>query len=167
MARPVQTGIRNVKLIIKDASSPTKTRQLLCHAITIPEPARPEFIKVKPEHELVSVIAGADVESALGFSVGVDQFIDATQPTVSEILAGTGLGSGWTPINDAMTVPVASNFRCFTFEFHLDARAQGGAYTIRTVQGYVAPAVSYDRADPMVLQYSGEVFGSITDTVGP
>lgn len=173
MARSPQTGIRNVKLVIKDGSSPTKSRQVLCHAASVPQPTLPEMVKVKPEHKLVAVIPGADVESTLSFSVGVDSFLDATAPTVAEIIMLSGAGANWNPINDQVEAHVPAKdadghplFPIFTFVFHLDDRPAGGTYTVRTVQAHVRPDPSFDRSDPNVLGFSGEVFGTIVDTVG-
>ena len=168
MARSPQTGIRNVVLRVLDASSPQKSRTLLCHSASVPVPTDPEPVKVKPEHALVAVIAGADVESTLSFSIGVEAFLDATQPTMEEIVNGNGAGANWTPINDSIAnVQVAAQFRCFTFEFHMDNRAQGGVYTIRSVQAHVKPDPAFERADPNVISFSGEVYGTITDRLGP
>lgn len=168
MARAPETGVRNVVLVVTDASSPTKSRTLLCHSASIPVPTAPERIKVKPEHELVAVIAGPDVESTLSFSVGVESFLNASKPTMAEICNGTGAGANWTPINDQIAgVAVDPEFRCFRFAFHLDNRAKGGIYTIRTVEAFVTPDAAFERTDPNVLNFSGEVFGTITDTVGP
>lgn len=169
MARNVQTGIRNATLIIKDASSPMKQRKLLCHGLSIPVPANPEFIKDKPEGELVGVHLGADVESTLSFSVGLDKFLasenDPTEAPIADIITKRGAGAAWTPINNLMTIPVPDRLRCFTFEFHLDATDAGGLHTVRTVQAYVAPPVQVQRGDTTVMEFSGEVWGSITDTM--
>lgn len=174
MARSPQTGIRNVKLVIKDGSATVKSRTLLCHSALIPQPTTPEMIKVKPEHQLVAVIPGADVESTLAFSIGVESFLDATQPTVAEIMTLSGAGANWTPINAQLAnvhIPATDAagrplLPVFTFEFHLDDRRAGGSYTVRTVQAHVKPDPAFDRADPMVIAFSGEVFGTIVDTVG-
>jgi hypothetical protein len=163
MARVPSTGVRQAKLTIRDSAG--RRRQLLCHDLSIPVATAPEMVKVKPEGVLVAVIAADDVESTLSFSVDVSAFLDATQPTVEEIVAGTGLGAAWQPINDAISaVQVDASFRCFYFDFEIDNRAQGGLQTWRTVQAHVKPEGTFARATPNVIKFAGEVFGTIVDS---
>lgn len=162
---------RNIWVEIIDASNPVNRRRLPYTAADIPMPTNSEELPVFIQGALVAVHRGNDVVPTGTVTIPVGAFRDPSQPTLDEILAGTGEGANWTPTNDANTsVRVEGHFRTFTVVFHSDARSfsvsgQSGSYTKRTLTGvYLKRAASASVAAPTTMQYTLQIYGTITDS---
>lgn len=162
---PPTSGIRSLVLEIRDSTG--RSRKLSCIELAVANPTDAERVPFFAEGVLRAVLAGNDAISEFSCTIDLASFIDPTLPTLDEILAGSGAGANWTPINDQIGgARVDSRFRCFHFWAHLDARSLGGTYTIRKWQGYLARPTSITRADPNTVAYTGMAYGStFTDSV--
>lgn len=159
-------GEREVWVEIRDGSSPTKSRRLPYLAADIPQTPQSEVVENFIQGELASVHRAQDVIPTGSITVPLGSFKDATEPTLDEIVGTTGEGANWTPTNDAISVPVDSEYNLYTVVFHNDARKLGGSYTTRTCTGVhlIRPATS-SVAAPTQVQYNLKVYGTITDAV--
>ena len=170
MASIPATGIRHLKVTIRDGSSPQKSRTLLCTAQSIPVPTQPAMVNVKVEGELVAILPGESVESTFKIGVLEDSFIDTTKPKLTEIILGTGAGADWTPINSTVAgltekaVAVENTYRVFEFVAEMAGVSMGGTTTYRLWRGTLTPPAEMTRADPNIIEYTGMVQGPIVDS---
>lgn len=162
---------RNIWVEIIDASNPVKRRRMPYISADIPHPTNSEEVPVFIQGSLVSVHRGNDVIPTGTITVPYGAFLDPSQPTLDEIIAGTGEGANWTPTNDATAnVRVEGHFRVFTVVFHSDVRSfsvggQTGSYTKRTLsQVYLKRGTSSGVASPMPIQYTLMIYGTIVDS---
>lgn len=160
---------RNIWVEIVGAVSSQK-RRLPYIGADIPMPTQSERLPVFVQGPLVAVHRGNDVIPTGSLNLPFGAFMDPSEPTLDEIIAGTGEGANWTPTNDTITVRVDASFRLFTVRFHDDARsmssssALSGSYTTRTLTGVLlekAPSASV--AAPIAYAYTLQVYGTITD----
>lgn len=162
---------RNIWVEIIDGSSPPKSRRLPYTAASIPKPTHSEELEVFIQGQLVAVHRGNDVVPTGSLTVPEGAFKDPSQPTLDEILMGTGEGANWTATNDSNPVArVEGHFKTFTVVFHSDVRSfsvsgQTGSYTKRTLTGvYLKSPASSDVATPTTGQYQLKIYGTITDS---
>ena len=162
---------RNIWVEIIDASNPVKRRRMPYISADIPHPMNSEELPVFIQGNLVAVHRGNNVIPTGTITVPYGAFLDPSQPTLDEIIAGTGEGANWTPTNDATAnVRVEGHFRVFTVVFHSDVRSfsvggQTGSYTKRTLsQVYLKRNASSGVAAPTPIQYSLMIFGTIVDS---
>jgi hypothetical protein len=160
-------GEREIWVEIRDGSSPTKARRLPYLAADIPVAIQSEVAEVFVQGELISVHRATDVIPTGSVTFPLGSFLDSSTPTVDEIIGQTGTGTGWTPTNDMIDVPVSGDvYNLFTVVWHNDARKMGGSYTTRTCTGcYLQRPATSSVAAPTQLQYSLKVYGTITDAV--
>ena len=155
------TGIRDITLRISDG---TRSRTFACMELTIPNPSDPERLEWFVEGVLRGVGRGNNAVGDFSFTLPFSAVLDASQPTMDEILGGTGAGATWVAQNDALAeTRVHADFRVFTYTVTIDGRKMGGTMTTRTWQGYAARSTSISRADPNTSAYTGRVYGTITD----
>lgn len=160
-------GEREIWVEFRDGSSPVKSRRVPYVGTDMPFAIQAEPVEVFVQGDHVATHRGQSVIPTGTLTVLQGSFIDASQPTIDEIIGQTGAGTSWTPTNDMIEKPAdKEEYHQFTMIWHNDARKMGGSYTTRTCTGcYLQRAATASVAAPTTFQYSIKVYGTITDAV--
>lgn len=160
-------GERYIWLEITDG---TRSLQVPCKKLSIPNQSQPEEVEEFIDGRLQSVFCGNDTVPAFAFDVPMFAFSDATETLLDDVLfakAGTP-GASWVPMNSSVSISVDRRFPIFRFRFHADGTplGTGSRSTIRSVYASIKTATQIERANGMVIAYTGKVYGSVDPTTG-